>query len=316
MEDGSEYPSSVADLTTGTAVAGYRIEAVLGHGSMGTVYSALDVALERRVALKVLTPELYRDERFRERFLRESKLAASLEHPHIVPIHSAGESDGVLYLAMRYIEGRDLGALLKSLGRLDPERVVAILGQVASALDVAHARGLVHRDVKPANVLLTRHGGEDDYAYLCDFGLAKHASTVSSLTGSRAIVGTVDYLAPEQIEGRPVDGRVDVYALGCVLYECLTGDAPFERGNELAALLAHVNDPVPVVSERRADLPAAFDLVVETALAKDRDLRYATCGALVEAATDALRGGAPVAPQPARSTAEAVRTCQFADVPG
>src|SRR5581483_4925710 len=258
----------------------------------------------------------YRDERFRERFLRESKLAASLEHPHIVPIHSAGEADGVLYLAMRYIEGRDLGALLKSLGRLDPARVVAILRQVGSALDVAHARGLVHRGVKPANILLTRHGDEDDYAYLCDFGLAKHTSTVSSLTGSRAIVGTVDYLAPEQIEGRPVDGRVDVYALGCVLYECLTGGAPFERGNELASLLAHVNDPIPAVSERRADLSAAFDLVVKTALAKDRDLRYATCGELVEAATDALRGDAPTAPQPARSTAEAVRTFLFADVRG
>src|SRR5690242_1928932 len=167
---------------------------------MGEVYVATDMRLERRVAIKVLTPELYRDERFRERFLRESKLAASLEHPHIVPIYAAGEADGALYLAMRYIEGRDLSALLKSLGRLDPERTLAIVRQIAAALDVAHTRGLVHRDVKPANILLTHHGDEGDYAYLCDFGLAKHASTVSSLTGSRAIVGTVDYLAPEQIE--------------------------------------------------------------------------------------------------------------------
>jgi serine/threonine-protein kinase len=309
--------SPVADLTTGAAVAGYRIESILGHGSMGTVYSALDTGLDRRVALKVLTPELYRDERFRERFLRESKVAASLEHPHIVPIYAAGEADGSLYLVMRYIEGRDLSALLKSLGRLDPERTLAIVRQVASALDVAHARGLVHRDVKPANILLTRHGGEgEDYAYLCDFGLAKHASTVSSLTGSRAIVGTVDYLAPEQIEGKPVDGRVDVYALGCVLYECLAGVPPFERGNELAALLAHVNDPTPALSERRAELPEALDTVVATALAKDRDLRYATCAELVEAAEAAVAGEEPAAPAPVRTTAEAVRTFLFADVRG
>ena len=305
----------MADLSTGTAIAGYRIESVLGHGSMGTVYSALDTGLDRRVALKVLTPELHRDERFRERFLRESKLAASLEHPHIVPIYAAGEADGSLYLAMRYIEGRDLAALLRSLGRIDPERALAIVRQVASALDVAHGRGLVHRDVKPANILLTRHGDEDDYAYLCDFGLAKHASTVSSLTGSRAIVGTVDYLAPEQIEGKPVDGRVDVYALGCVLYECLAGVPPFERANELAALLAHVNDSPPVLSERRAELPEGLDPVVATALAKDRDLRYADCAALVAAAEAALGGETPVAPVPMRA-AEAVRTFLFADVRG
>jgi len=316
MDKADQDRISVTDLKTGVVVAGYRVEAVLGQGSMGTVYSALDLALDRRVALKVLTPELSRDERFRERFLRESKLAASLEHPHIVPIHSAGEADGVLYLAMRYIEGRDLASLLKALGRLDPERVAAILGQVAAALDAAHARGLVHRDVKPANILLTRHDGKDDYAYLCDFGLAKHASTVSSLTGSRAIFGTVDYLAPEQIEGKPVDGRVDVYALGCVLYECLTGGPPFERGNELASLLAHVNDPIPALAERRADLPETLDEVVSVALAKDRDLRYASCTELVGAVEAALRGEEPVAPEPTRSTAEAVRTFLFADVRG
>jgi YVTN family beta-propeller protein len=279
---------------------------------MGTVYSALDIALERRVALKVLTPELSRDERFRERFLRESKLAASLEHPHIVPIHAAGESDGVLYIAMRYVEGKDLGGLLSSLGRLDPERALAILRQVADGLDAAHARGLVHRDVKPANILL----GYGDYAYLCDFGLAKHASTVSSLTGSRAILGTVDYLAPEQIEAKPVDGRADVYALGCVLYECLAGEPPFRRGNELAALLAHVNDASPRISERRAELPAALDDVVATALAKDRADRYSSCTELVEAAAAVLHGDAPTIREPRRPTVEAVRTFLFADVRG
>ncbi|HEU4978730.1 MAG TPA: ABC transporter substrate-binding protein [Solirubrobacteraceae bacterium] len=303
-------------LGTGTSIGTYRIEGLIGEGSMGTVYSALDAGLDRRVALKVLTPELARDERFRARFLRESRLAASLEHPHIVPIHGAGEADGLLYLAMRYVEGRDLAGLLRSLGRLDPERAIAILGQVAAALDVAHARGLVHRDVKPANVLLTRHGEQDDYAYLCDFGLAKHASTVSSLTGSRAIVGTVDYLAPEQIEGRPVDGRADVYALGCVLYECLAGAPPFRRGNELAALLAHVNDTPPPLSEARAEIPAALDAVIATALSKDREQRHGSCGELLAAARAALHGDAVRAPGREAPATEAVRTFLFADVRG
>jgi serine/threonine-protein kinase len=299
-------------LSTGAAVAGYRIEAVIGHGSMGTVYSAEDVQLARRVALKVMAPELARDERFQERFLRESKLAASLEHPHIVPIHAAGEVDGLLYLAMRYVDGLDLGALLANLGRLDPERTLAILTQIADALDAAHDRGLVHRDVKPANILLAQR----DYAYLCDFGLAKHASTVSSLTGSRAILGTVDYLAPEQIEAKPVDGRADVYALGCVLYECMVGEPPHRRENELAALLAHINEPAPKPSERRSELPDALDDVIATALAKERDLRFGTCTELVDAAGAALRGEAVDLPSVSRVSAPAVRTFLFADVRG
>ena len=306
----------MADLRVGSAVGGFRIESLIGQGSMGTVYSAQDAALDRRVAVKVLAPSLARDEHFRERFLRESRLAASLEHPNIIPIHAAGESEGVLYLAMRYVDGRDLASLLASLGRLDAERAVELVAQVGSALDAAHGRGLIHRDVKPANILVAHHSGRTDHAYLCDFGLAKHASTVSSLTGDRGIVGTVEYLAPEQIEGRPVDGRVDVYALGCVLYEMLTGEAPFRRGNELVALLAHVNDPPPKVSERRSDLPEAFDDVIAMALAKDRDLRYPNCQALVEGARAALRGerlGAPAEPVP---EAAAVRTFLFADVRG
>ncbi len=309
--EGSRRDSALVALDVGTVVGGYRIESALGQGSMGTVYSALDVALERRVALKILTPELARDERFRERFLRESKLAASLEHPHIVPIHAAGEADGLLFLAMRYVDGEDLAALLQSLGRLDPDRALSIVGQVAGALDAANERGLVHRDVKPANILLAK----GDYAYLCDFGLAKHASTVSSLTGSRAIVGTVDYLAPEQIQGKPVDGRADVYGLGCVLYECLTGEPPHRRENELAALLAHVNDPPPRPSERRGDLPTALDAVMATALAKDREARFATCAALVDATRSALRGEEPELPS-TQIAAPAVRTFVIADVRG
>lgn len=315
MERSQGHSASVS-LDVGTVVGGYRIESVLGSGSMGTVYSALDVALERRVALKVLTPELARDQRFRERFLRESKLAASLEHPHIVPIHAAGEADGVLYIAMRYVDGRDLSALLESLGRLDLERTIRLLDQVAGALDAAHARGLVHRDVKPANILLAHNAGVDDYAYLCDFGLAKHASTVSSLTGSRAIVGTVDYLSPEQIAGGPVDGRVDVYSLGCVLYECITGEPPFRRDNDLAALLAHANDPVPRPSERRSELPEALDEVIARALAKDREARFPTCAALVDATQAVLRGEAPLLPDVALAPTAAVRTFLFADVRG
>jgi serine/threonine protein kinase len=176
----------VEDVGAGTAIAGFRVEAVIGRGAMGTVYAAQDLALERRVALKILAPQFARDDRFRERFLRESKLAASLEHPHILPVHAAGEFEGQLYLAMRYVEGRDLSVALASLGRLAPERTQRILGQIADALDAAHARGLVHRDVKPANILLAA----DDYAYLCDFGLAKHTSTAESLTGDRACRST------------------------------------------------------------------------------------------------------------------------------
>jgi hypothetical protein len=222
----------------------------------------------------------------------------------------------VLYLAMRYVEGRDLPGLLESLGRLDPERAIDLLAQIASALDAAHARGLVHRDVKPANILISRPGGGREHAYLCDFGLAKHASTVSSLTGSREILGTVDYLAPEQIEGKPMDGRVDVYALGRVLHECLTGEPPYERENEIASLLAHVNDPPPGVSERRPELPEALDAVIASALAKERDLRYSTCGELLEAAGAALHGEAPAAPEAARTAAPGIRTFLFADVRG
>lgn len=302
-------------LETGSIVAGYRIESLIGSGSSGSVYSAQDSSLDRRIALKLLDPGLSRDERFRDRFLRESRVAAGLEHPNVIPIHAAGETeDGQLYLAMRYVDGRDLASLLRSLGRLDPERALGIIAQVASALDAAHAQGLVHRDVKPANILVAKHDG-GEHVYLCDFGLAKHASTVSSLTGDRAVVGTVDYLAPEQIGSKPVDGRIDVYGLGCVLYECLTGEPPFKRDNELASLLAHVNDPPPKPSERIAELSEAFDDVIAIALAKDREDRYSTAGELVVSARQALSGQAPAAPAPSARTA-AVRTFLFADVRG
>ncbi len=297
----------MAQLQHGDTLAGYRIETRVGDGSTGEVYTALDTSLDRRVALKVLRPDLARDDRFRERFLRESRVAASLEHPNIVPIHAVGEEGDVLFIAMRYVDGRDLGEILDQAGRLDPERTLALLAQVASALDAAHDRGLVHRDVKPGNILVARHGDREQ-AYLCDFGLAKHASTVTSLTGERSVFGTVDYLAPEQIEGRPVDGRIDVYGLGCVLYECLAGTPPFARENELAAIVAHLREPPPRLTEQREDLPAAIDEVVARALAKDRDERYATCGDLMLATATALAGEAPAAP--------AMQTFLFCDIRG
>ena len=305
----------VTQLRHGEALAGYRIEAPIGDGSTGVVYSALDVALDRRVALKVMLPELARDPRFRERFLRESKLAASLEHPNIVPIHAVGEADGVLFIAMRYVDGRDLSSILQQIGRFDPERTLALLSQVASALDAAHERGLVHRDVKPGNILVARHG-EREHAYLCDFGLAKHASTVTSLTGDRSILGTVDYLAPEQIDGLPVDGRVDVYGLGCVLFECLTGAPPYGRENEIASLLAHLKEPVPRLTERRPELPTALDDVVAGALAKDRDERYPTCGAVIAAAEAALAGETPDRPALPEKAAAVLQTFVFCDIRG
>jgi serine/threonine protein kinase len=256
---------------------------------MGSVYVAEDPAAGRRVALKLLAPELARDERFRQRFLRESSIAAGLDHPNVVPIVTSGEEGGLLYLAMAYIEGPDLRELLRREGRLEPERALVIVGQVADALDKAHAVGLVHRDVKPGNILVTT-APDGERAYVCDFGLARHVSSVSSLTGERGFVGTIDYVPPEQIEGGQIDGRADIYSLGCVLYECLAGVRPFDRESELSVVFAHLNEPPPRLSDVRPELPEAFDGVFATALAKSPDDRYATCSELVKAAGAALQG--------------------------
>jgi serine/threonine protein kinase len=222
-------------LTTGSIVAGYRISRLIGRGSTGAVYLA-EGSDGGQVALKVLIPELAQDPRFRERFLREAEIAAALDEPHVVPTIAMGDDDGILYLVMRYVDGLDLRETLKREGPLPAERAVDLVGQVASALDAAHALGLVHRDVKPGNVLLTSTD-TGEHAYLCDFGLAKHLSSVNSLTGERAFVGTIAYIAPEQIEGAAIDARADVYSLGCMLFECLTGEAPFTRESELATNL-------------------------------------------------------------------------------
>ena len=270
------------DTNLGTTLAGYRLERLLGRGGMGLVYLAEDLRLGRKVALKLLAPELAEDERFRERFLRESRLAASLDHPSVIPIYEAGEEGGQLYLAMRYVEGTDLRSLLEH-GPLPPERALPLLAQVASALDAAHGRGLVHRDVKPANILLA-----GEHAYLADFGLTKRASSRSGLTETGQLAGTVDYIAPEQIRGETVDGRADEYSLACILHECLTGAPPFARDNEVAALWGHIQEVPPAVSERRRDVSAQIDPVVARGLAKAPADRYGTCGELVREAAQVL----------------------------
>jgi Tol biopolymer transport system component len=272
------------DTHVGTELLGYRIEALLGRGGMSSVYLAEHRHLRRKVALKILAPALAENEGFRQRFLRESQLAASIDHPNIVPIYDAGESDGLLFIAMRYVEGTDLEHLLRGEAPLQADRAVAMLAQVASALDAAHAHGLVHRDVKPGNILVETVGWPEghEHCYLTDFGLTKQLAAPSGLTDPGGFAGTVDYVAPEQIEGKPADGRTDVYSLGCVLYQCLTGVVPFERENELAVIYAHLQESPPRLRKLRPDLPPGVDEVIEAALAKDKEERPATCLGLIE----------------------------------
>jgi len=271
----------------GATVAGYRIEALIGRGGMGAVYRAKEEGLAREVALKVIAPELAQDARFRERFLRESQIAGSLDHPHVIPIYQAGEEDGLLYLAMRYVEGADLAKLLAEEGALGPRRVLALLSQVADALDAAHARGLVHRDVKPSNVLIGSAAGKE-HCYLGDFGLTKRAGSLSGVSVAGDIVGTLEYVAPEQITGEPVGQRADVYSLGCVLYECLTGQGPFPRATDVALLWAHVHEEPPPPSKVRPELPKELDAVLARGLAKEPARRYSSAGELLAAARSAL----------------------------
>ena len=300
-------------VAIGSTLAGFRIERLLGQGAMGTVYLAEDVHLGRKVAVKVLAGELADDDRFRRRFLVESQLAASLEHPHIVPIYAAGEESDVIFLAMKYVEGYDLRALIDATDQVGDERALTLLTQIADALDTAHGLGLVHRDVKPANILIG--AGDAEHAYLCDFGLARHASTVASLTGN-AFVGTIAYIAPEQIEGGAVDARADVYSLACVLYECLTGAAPFERDGDLQVIFAHLKEPVPLVTTLRPDLPETIDGVLQKALAKAADERFSTCSELIAEAGEALAVAPPEVPRSTRRTIPGVRTFLIADVRG
>jgi streptogramin lyase len=271
-----------SDPRLGGELAGYRLVSLLGRGGMGAVYLAEDTALGRKVALKLLAAQLTESRRFRERFLRESQLAASLDHPHVVPIYAAGEADGQLYLAMRYVDGYDLKQLLAREGKLAPGRALTLLAQVADALDAAHERGLVHRDVKPGNVLIAAGSGRE-HCYLADFGLTKQTASISGLTGTGELVGTVEYVSPEQIRGDAVDRRSDVYALACVLHECLTGEPPYERDSEVATLWAHVNDPPPGTR-----LGLALDTALARGLAKAPEARSRSCGELVGEAAAAL----------------------------
>ena len=267
-----------SDLFVGSELLGYRVEGLLGRGGMGVVYLAEDLRLRRRVALKLLAPSLAEDEGFRERFLAESKLAASLDHPCVVPIYEAGDGDGRLFIAMRYVEGSDLNALLQD-GPLTAERTFGVCAQVADALDFAHGKGLVHRDVKPSNVLLDGR----DHVYLADFGVTKRLAEPEA--GEPGLLGTIDYVAPEQIRGEKVDGRADQYSLGCLLCECLTGEPPFPRSTDAAVLFAHL--------EEQPAAPPGLEVVIQKALAKQPDDRYPTCAELVEAAGEALGVGEP-----------------------
>jgi serine/threonine protein kinase len=271
-----------SDRRIGTELGGYRLGEPLGRGGTSVVYRAEHVRLGRPAALKLLSARVGEDD-FRERFLRESQVAAALDHPSIVPVYDAGEAeDGLLYIAMACIDGSDLKTLLASEGQLPLRRALRIVGQIGAALDAAHARGLVHRDVKPANILVA----EDDRAYLSDFGVAKHLSS-NGTTRTGSFIGTIDYCAPEQVEGRDVDSRTDVYALACVLYECLAGEPPFARPSEVAVLNAHLHAPPPKLSRAAPELPPRLEEVIEKALSKSPLDRYPTCGEFLAAARTA-----------------------------
>jgi serine/threonine protein kinase len=336
-----------SDLRPGSRLSEYRIERLIGRGGMGVVYQAEHTHLGKRVALKVLPPEYTKDTAFRERFEREARLAASLEHPNIVPVTDAGEFEGELWIAMRYVDGTDLREALNERGTLNPIRAVSILGRVASALDTAHAAGLVHRDVKPGNILLEPPSAtrQVEHVYLTDFGLTKQVDAGDDAAGHFAtgdrprdadlpvgpeheslgpdhgppepdaepaskpergvtragyFAGTVDYAAPEQFRGEPLDGRVDVYALGCVLYECLTGRVPFAGEDEQHTMLMHIQAPIPKASALTPGIPRGLDAVIARAMAKDRDARFPTCRELVDAARSFLAGWDPSSLEAAR----------------
>ncbi len=281
-------------LPVGSQLAGYRIASVIGRGGMGVVYLAQQLALGRRVALKVIAFQLADDPSFRERFVREAHLAASLDHPNVIPIHDAGEADGLLYIAMRFVQGFDLRTLIRLERQLDPERTASLLLPIADALDAAHAEGLVHRDVKPANILIEEgRGPEARRAFLTDFGLTKRTDSTSRITQTGLFVGTLDYASPEQLRGDPLDGRTDEYALACVVFECLTGVSPFRRDSDAQVLAAHLVQPPPSVADHRPELPTALDPVLATALAKSREDRFPTCVAMMEALRDAVTQPAP-----------------------
>jgi serine/threonine protein kinase len=292
MVDGHTW----AELADGDEFAGYRIERRLGRGGMGILYLAVEPGLERHVALKLIAPEAAADAVFLKRFSEESRIAASIEHPNVVPIYAAGEQDGVPYIAMRFVSGSDLGQRIAREGRLEPEHAAALIAQVGNGLDAIHAAGLVHRDVKPANVLLSGEEGAE-HAYITDFGVARNVATQSGLTQTGRFVGTLDYVAPEQISGGAIDARADVYALGCLLYKLLTNNVPFPREGEAARLYAHLNDPPPAPSLYAPAVPMALDDVVIRAMSKQPGDRFPSAGDLGRAALAGLSGSAVAIPE-------------------
>jgi serine/threonine protein kinase/WD40 repeat protein len=279
-------------LGPGTRVAGYLLEEQVGAGGMAVVFRARDETLGRPVAIKLMAPALASDAVFRARFLRESRAVATVESPHIIPVYAAGDAGGVLYIATRFVGGGDLGMLVRrSGGALAPSLVATLITQIASALDAAHAAGLVHRDVKPANVLVESVPGRAPHTFLSDFGLSKSSlSATSGLSATGQFLGTPDYSPPEQIRGETVDGRADQYALACVSFALLAGAPPFRRADTIAILYAHLNDPVASLLTWRPELPAAIDRVLQRALAKAPADRYRTCGEFAAGLRDALAG--------------------------
>jgi serine/threonine protein kinase len=277
-------------LDVGDRLAGFEVESFVARGGMAVVYRARDLSLERTVALKVIAPELASHDKFRQRFMRESELAASIDHPNIIPIYAAGEEDRLLYLVMRYVPGDDLGTVIKERTVLRPREALPLFTQVAGALDAAHARQLVHRDVKPGNILLS---GDDDLAqrhvYLSDFGLTKRLSSLTGFTTTGHFLGTIQYVAPEQVANRAVDHRSDIYSLGCVFYEALAGEPPFVREDDAALLWSHMTQEAPLISSRRSDLPSALDPIFARALSKDPDERPVNCRTLVSQVRQAFR---------------------------
>jgi pSer/pThr/pTyr-binding forkhead associated (FHA) protein len=290
------------ELPVDSVFAGCRVEGVIGHGDMGVVYRAEELALQRPVALKLILPEHSRDDRFRERFRRESRIAGAIDHPNVIPIFDAGDENGVLFITMRLVNGTDLRALIAAEGRIEPIRAARIVRQVGAGLDAAHARGMLHRDVKPSNVLLAR----EDHVYLSDFGLAKRQSASAvALTRHGSIVARAEYVAPEQVLNKRVDARADVYTLGCLLFETLTGEAPFARWERGPEALAHVSAPRPSVTELCPDLPREFDEVVRRAMATDPSERYPSAGDLGRAAMVAGGGLRKARPWSVVATGEA-----------
>ena len=287
-DDGPGAVRFLAGFSAGSRIAGYRLEEQIGEGGMAVVFRARDERLHRQVALKILSPTMAADEEFRRRFIRESRSAAAVDDPHIVPVFEAGEANGVLFIAMRYVPGGDVGTLVRRLGPLPGVRAAAIVSAVASALDAAHAAGLVHRDVKPANMLVDARPGRPDHVYLSDFGLTKGSWSSTSLTATGHFMGTLDYSAPEQIRGQQVDARTDEYALACVAFVLLSGQPPFHRNDAMAVMYAHLSVPPPTLTSLRPGLPPEVDDIMQRALAKAPEDRYPSCGEFADALRIAL----------------------------